>query len=181
MNFTCTMPVPNVHLCCLFVPSVSVRLSVRCWALDGLMLLLSDSKQMDFVVLSLKGGKVRLSADLGKGPASILSSAAVNDGQWHTVSLSPDLQFQASRVRPRFHLYSTSPQVSAEVSRRSVSVAVDASHPASVSIKGNHLDLDRTLFLGGLPPGVKSRRISVRTSYWSPCDITDILHQSGIT
>ncbi|KAM4718072.1 laminin subunit alpha-1 isoform 2-T2 [Anableps anableps] len=120
-----------------FRKSVSVRLSVRSWALDGLMLLLSDSKQMDFVVLSLKGGMVRLSADLGKGPAAVLS-AAINDGHWHTVS--------------------------AEVSRRSVSLRVDASRPTTVSIKGNHLDVDKTLFLGGLPAGVNSRRIGVSSS-----------------
>lgn len=66
--------------------SVSVRLLVRSWALDGLILLLSDSKQMDFVVLSLKGGRLMMSADLGKGPASITSSVAVNNGEWHTVS-----------------------------------------------------------------------------------------------
>ncbi|MEQ2189164.1 hypothetical protein GOODEAATRI_022427, partial [Goodea atripinnis] len=118
--------------------SVSVRMSVRSQALDGLMFLLSDSKQMDFVVLSLKGGRVMLSADLGKGPSSIVSSVAVSDGRWHIVS--------------------------AEVSRKSVSVTVDDSPPASIPIKGNQLDVDKTLFLGGLPHGVNSRRISVRLS-----------------
>ncbi|KAM4543486.1 laminin subunit alpha-1 [Fundulus diaphanus] len=119
--------------------SVAVRMSVRSQALDGLMLLLSDSKQMDFVVLSLKGGRVRLSADLGKGPSSAVSSVAVSDGRWHTVS--------------------------AEVSRKSASVTVDGSVPASVSIRGNQLDVDKLLFLGGFPPGVNSRRISVTSSF----------------
>ncbi|XP_054882520.1 laminin subunit alpha-1-like isoform X2 [Poeciliopsis prolifica] len=120
-----------------FRKSVSVRLSVRSRALDGLMLLLSDSKQMDFVVLGLRGGRVRLSADLGKGPASVLS-ATVNDGHWHSVS--------------------------AEVSRRSVSLTVDGSRPTTASIKGHHIDVDRTLFLGGIPPGVNGRRIGVSSS-----------------
>lgn len=53
------------------------------------MLLLSDAKQMDFVVLGLRGGRIRLSADLGKGPASVLSTV-VNDGHWHSVSQSPE-------------------------------------------------------------------------------------------
>lgn len=66
--------------------SASVRLSVRSRALDGLILLLSDSKHMDFIVLRLTGGRLRMSADLGKGPASITWSVAVNDGQWHNVS-----------------------------------------------------------------------------------------------
>lgn len=67
-------------------PSVSVRLSVRSRARDGLILLLSDSKQMDFVVLKLAGGRLMMSADLGKGSASVTSSVAVDDGEWHTVS-----------------------------------------------------------------------------------------------
>lgn len=71
---------------CVLVLSVSVRLSLRSRALDGLILLLSDSKQMDFMVLRLAGGRLMMSADLGKGPASITSSVAVSDGEWHTVS-----------------------------------------------------------------------------------------------
>lgn len=70
----------------VLILSVSVRLLFRSWALDGLILLLSDSKQMDFVVLRLKEGRVMMSADLGKGPASVTSSVTVNDGEWHTVS-----------------------------------------------------------------------------------------------
>ncbi|XP_054478572.1 laminin subunit alpha-1 [Anoplopoma fimbria] len=119
--------------------SVSVRLSVRSRALDGLIFLLSDSKQMDFVVLKLTAGRLTMSADLGKGPASISSSVAVNDGEWHTVT--------------------------GEVSRRSVSVSVDGSSPDSVSVKGNQLDVDTRLYLGGLPHTHTTRRINVSTSF----------------
>ncbi|XP_047423850.1 laminin subunit alpha-1 [Mugil cephalus] len=119
--------------------SLSVRLSVRSWALQGTILLLSDSKQMDFVVLRLTGGKVRLSADLGKGPTSITSSVAINDGQWHTVS--------------------------ADLSRRVMSVSVDGSRPESLSVKGNQLDVDSRLYLGGLPDTVSTRRINVTSSF----------------
>lgn len=70
----------------LLVLSVSVRLSVRSRALDGLIFLLSDSKQMDFIVIKLTQGRLMMSADLGKGPASITSSVTVNDGEWHSVS-----------------------------------------------------------------------------------------------
>lgn len=66
--------------------SVSLRLSVRSQAQDGMILLLSDSKHMDFMILRMAGGKLIMSADLGKGPASVTSSIAVNDGNWHTVS-----------------------------------------------------------------------------------------------
>ncbi|XP_037619286.1 laminin subunit alpha-1, partial [Sebastes umbrosus] len=119
--------------------SVSVRLSVRSRALDGLILLLSDSTQTDFIVLKLTRGRLMMSADLGKGPASITSSVTVNDGEWHTVS--------------------------GEVSRRSVSVSVDGSGPDSVSVKGNQLDVDDRLYLGGLPHTHTTRRINVSSSF----------------
>lgn len=65
--------------------SLAVKLSVRSRVPDGLILLLSDAKQMDFVVLKVAGGKLTLSADLGRGPASIASPVAVSDGHWHAV------------------------------------------------------------------------------------------------
>uniref|UniRef100_A0A671TW87 Laminin, alpha 1 n=1 Tax=Sparus aurata TaxID=8175 RepID=A0A671TW87_SPAAU len=115
--------------------SVSLRLSVRSRAQGGLILLLTDSKQMDFIVLRLMGGRLMMSADLGKGPASITSSVAINDGEWHTVS------------------------------RRSLSVKVDGSSPDSVSVKGNQLDVDDRLYLGGLPHTLTARRINVSSSF----------------
>ncbi|XP_073344237.1 laminin subunit alpha-1 [Pagrus major] len=119
--------------------SVSLRLSVRSRAQGGLILLLTDSKQMDFIVLRLTGGRLMMSADLGKGPASITSSITINDGEWHTVS--------------------------ADVSRRSLSVTVDGSSPDSVSVKGNQLDVDDRLYLGGLPHTLTARRINVSSSF----------------
>ncbi|XP_071340289.1 laminin subunit alpha-1 [Trachinotus anak] len=119
--------------------SVSVRLLVRSRALDGLILLLSDSKHMDFIVLRLMGGRLMMSADLGKGPASITSTVTINDGEWHTVS--------------------------AEVSRRLVSVTVDSSSPDSVTVKGNQLDVDNRLYLGGLPHTHSTKRINVSSSF----------------
>uniref|UniRef100_A0A3Q4HE89 Laminin G domain-containing protein n=1 Tax=Neolamprologus brichardi TaxID=32507 RepID=A0A3Q4HE89_NEOBR len=117
--------------------SVSVRLLFRSWALDGLILLLSDSKQMDFVVLSLKGGRLMMSADLGKGPASITSSVAVNNGEWHTV----------------------------KVGRRVMSVSVNSLKTESISVKGNQLDVDNKVFLGGTPHTMTSRRIGDTGSF----------------
>lgn len=52
-------------------------------------------------------------------------------------------------------------QVSGEVSRRSLSLAVDTSKPDSVSIKGNQLDVEKRLYLGGLPHAHTTRRINV--------------------
>ncbi|XP_030612396.1 laminin subunit alpha-1 [Archocentrus centrarchus] len=119
--------------------SVSMRLLFRSWALDGLILLLSDSKQMDFVVLRLKEGRLMMSADLGKGPASITSSVAVNNGEWHTVI--------------------------AEVGQRLMSVSVNSLKPDSISVKGNQLDVDNKVFLGGTPRTVTSRRIRDSSSF----------------
>lgn len=79
---------------CFLLLSISVRLVLRSHGLEGVILLLSDSKQMEFVALSLKEGSVRLSADLGKGPASIASSLVINDGEWHDVSSYPPLVHQ---------------------------------------------------------------------------------------
>ncbi|XP_076577630.1 laminin subunit alpha-1 [Chaetodon auriga] len=134
----------NSHMTFIINPntvrrSVSVRLLVRSRALDGLILLLSDSKQMDFIVLRLMGGRLMMSADLGKGPASITSSVTINDGEWHAVS--------------------------AEVSRRLLSVSVDGSSPDSASVKGNQLDVDNRLYLGGLPHTHTTRRINVSSSF----------------
>uniref|UniRef100_A0A3Q3N9Y2 Laminin subunit alpha-1 n=1 Tax=Mastacembelus armatus TaxID=205130 RepID=A0A3Q3N9Y2_9TELE len=119
--------------------SVSLKLSIRTWALDGLIFLLSDAKQMDFIVLKLMGGRLLMSADLGKGPASITSSVVINDGEWHTVN--------------------------AEVSRRSMSVSVGDLSPGSMTIKGNQLDVDNRLYLGGLPHTYTTRRVNVSSSF----------------
>ncbi|XP_077410965.1 laminin subunit alpha-1 [Vanacampus margaritifer] len=118
--------------------SVSLRLSLRTRAQDGLLLLLSDANQMDFAILRLAAGRALMSADLGKGAATAASSVAVNDGKWHTVT--------------------------ADVSRRSVWVSVDASAPDSVAVRGNQLDVNSRLYLGGLPRAHNTRRINVTTS-----------------
>uniref|UniRef100_A0A3Q2XNK0 Laminin G domain-containing protein n=1 Tax=Hippocampus comes TaxID=109280 RepID=A0A3Q2XNK0_HIPCM len=79
-----------------------------------------------------------MSADLGKGVATAASAVSVNDGKWHTVT--------------------------ADVGRRSVSVSVDASAAVLAAVKGNQLDVDGRLYLGGLPPAHDTRRINVTTS-----------------
>ncbi|XP_029935743.1 laminin subunit alpha-1 [Myripristis murdjan] len=117
--------------------SLQVRLSLRTLSRDGLLLL--SSSQMDYAVLRLAAGRLLMSADLGKGSASVTSSVAVNDGQWHTVS--------------------------AELSRRSISVSVDGSTPQSTSVKGNQLDVDGTVYLGGLPHTHTAKRINVSSSF----------------
>uniref|UniRef100_A0A8D3CGP1 Laminin, alpha 1 n=1 Tax=Scophthalmus maximus TaxID=52904 RepID=A0A8D3CGP1_SCOMX len=154
-----------IHMTFIINPNtVSVRLSVRSRASDGLILLLSDSKHMDFILLRLTGGRLMMSADLGKGPASISSSVAINDGDWHSVRL----------------------HVSAEVSRRLVTLSVDSSNPDSVTVKGNQLDVDDTLYLGGLPHTHATRRINVRSSVefilnGAMLDLTKPVSQHNVT
>uniref|UniRef100_A0A8D3CEN7 Laminin, alpha 1 n=1 Tax=Scophthalmus maximus TaxID=52904 RepID=A0A8D3CEN7_SCOMX len=125
------------HMTFIINPNtVSVRLSVRSRASDGLILLLSDSKHMDFILLRLTGGRLMMSADLGKGPASISSSVAINDGDWHSVRLHVHINTHDAQC----------------------------SNPDSVTVKGNQLDVDDTLYLGGLPHTHATRRINVSSS-----------------
>ncbi|KAK2859738.1 hypothetical protein Q5P01_004358 [Channa striata] len=134
----------NSHMIFMINPntirkSVSVRLLVRTRGQDGMILFLTDSKQMDFIMIRLTGGRIIMSADLGKGTASITSSVAINNGDWHTVR--------------------------AEVSRRSMSVSVNGLSSDSVTVKGNQLDVDNRLYLGGLPKTFITRRIKVNSSF----------------
>ncbi|XP_077592476.1 laminin subunit alpha-1 [Stigmatopora nigra] len=135
---------PHSHMTFLLEPaavrkSVSLRLSLRTRARDGLLLLLSDERRADFAVLQLVGGRALVSADLGKGVATAVSSLPLDDGKWHTVS--------------------------ADVARRSVSVSVDASAPDVAAVKGNQLDVSQRLYLGGLPPAYRGPRMNVTTSF----------------
>lgn len=52
-------------------------------------------------------------------------------------------------------------QVSAEVIRRSMLVSVDGSNPDSLTMKGNQLDVDKRLYLGGLPHTFTTKRLNV--------------------
>ncbi|KAM9826836.1 laminin subunit alpha-1 [Neosynchiropus ocellatus] len=119
--------------------SVLLQMSMRTRAKDGLMLLLSDSNHMDQFLLSLKAGRLLLSVDLGRGPTFVTSPVPVNDGQWHVVR--------------------------AELSGRWVSLSADGSTATSASVKGNQLDVESKLYLGGIPPTLTSKKINVSSSF----------------
>lgn len=71
-------------------------------------------------------------------------------------------------------------QVTAEVGRRSLSLAVDESSPAATAtLRGNQLDVDKRLYLGGLPANHSTRRINVMTSQ-SPQLITQIYSATSL-
>lgn len=60
-------------------------------------------------------------------------------------------------------------QVTAEVGRRSLSLAVDESaQVATAALRGNQLDVDKRLYLGGLPANHSTRRLNVMTSQPPP-------------
>ncbi|KAM9775357.1 laminin subunit alpha-1 isoform 2-T2 [Syngnathus typhle] len=114
---------------------VSVRLSLRTRAQNGLLLLLTDDNQLNFAVLRLATGRALILANLGKGVATVASSVAVNDGKWHTIT--------------------------ADVSRRQLSVSVDGSAADSTTLRGSQLNVHGRLYLGGLPPAHITPRINV--------------------
>ncbi|PIK51277.1 putative basement membrane-specific heparan sulfate proteoglycan core protein-like [Apostichopus japonicus] len=60
---------------------------------DGLLLFQGapegeDGLRQDFIAISLKGGYIEFSYNLGSGPAEIVSRSRVNNGQEHTVVVS---------------------------------------------------------------------------------------------
>lgn len=60
-------------------------------------------------------------------------------------------------------------QVTAEFGRRSLSLAVDEAAPvATAALRGNQLDVDKRLYLGGLPANHSTRRLNVMTSQPPP-------------
>ncbi|KAM4605993.1 laminin subunit alpha-1 [Polymixia lowei] len=123
--------------------SFSVKMSVRTHAENGLVYYMANVNQMDYAILQLVGGRMVFTVDLGKGPASASSSHTVNDGQWHTVHT--------------------------ELIRRSVSVSVDGASSLPVSVRGNQLDVQNTLYLGGLPHTHTTKRIGNVSSSLPGC------------
>ncbi len=71
------------------VPRLSfvVKLSVRTFAHSGVLFYMANANQQDYAVLQVRGGRLQLSCDLGKGPAHASLATPINDGLWHTVSL----------------------------------------------------------------------------------------------
>uniref|UniRef100_A0A8C6SS04 Laminin G domain-containing protein n=1 Tax=Neogobius melanostomus TaxID=47308 RepID=A0A8C6SS04_9GOBI len=99
---------------------------------------LSSKNQMDFAVLRLVNGHTVLAADLGKGIASVTSSRRVNDGNWHTVRT--------------------------EVNRRSVSISTGGASD-STPMKGNQLDVESRVYVGGFPHTYTAKRINGSSSF----------------
>ncbi|KAJ8010618.1 hypothetical protein DPEC_G00076940 [Dallia pectoralis] len=113
--------------------SFSLELSMRTFAQSGLIYYMANANQMDYATLQLLGGRLFFTCDKGSGPATATFPVPVNDGQWHTVKT--------------------------DFSKRSVSISVDDQTSAPVLVKGNTLDVEKKLYLGGLPHTYTARKI----------------------
>lgn len=101
----------------------------------------------------------------------------------HVMSQRYVIQVMMSHCRvvlERLLNYNSVSQVSAEVSRRSLSMTVDGSSPDSVSVKGNQLDVENRLYLGGLPHTHTARRINVGHFLYRPITALEYLHSLHI-
>ncbi|XDV48183.1 hypothetical protein PO909_017644 [Leuciscus waleckii] len=128
--------------------SFVVKLSVRTFAHSGLLFYMANANQQDYAVLQLQAGRLLLSCDLGRGPASATIPAGISDGLWHTVK--------------------------AEFSKKSVMVSVDGSDSDRISTKGHTLDVEGKLYLGGIPSTYTAKRIGNVTHSLAAClqDVT---------
>lgn len=62
-------------------------LEVRPAAADGIVLLNTQLGGPDFIAIAMRGGRVELWYDLGQGPVSIVSIAALTLNEWHSIQV----------------------------------------------------------------------------------------------
>jgi laminin alpha 3/5 len=93
---------------------------------DGVLFYVADNKQVDFIALYMKEGKLVFSFNCGSGPAVLTSANTFNDGQWHSVA------FWRRQWRGRLY--------------------VDGASEAEDRAKGNarSINISPPLYLGGL-------------------------------
>uniref|UniRef100_A0A8C7M915 Laminin, alpha 1 n=1 Tax=Oncorhynchus kisutch TaxID=8019 RepID=A0A8C7M915_ONCKI len=131
---------------CLLVSlpdSFSLELSVRTFAQSGLIYYMAHANQMDYATLQLLGGRLFFTCDKGSGPATASFPVPVNDGQWHTVKT--------------------------DFNKKSVVISVDSQASAPVLAKGNTLDVENKLYLGGLPHTYTAKKIGNVTHSLAGC------------
>uniref|UniRef100_A0A6Q2X7F4 Laminin, alpha 1 n=1 Tax=Esox lucius TaxID=8010 RepID=A0A6Q2X7F4_ESOLU len=123
--------------------SFSLELSMRTFARSGLVYYMANANQMDYATLQLLGGRLFFTCDKGSGPATATFPVPVNDGLWHTVKT--------------------------DFSKKSVAISVDGQASAPVLVKGNTLDVEKKLYLGGLPHTYTARKIGNVTHSLASC------------
>uniref|UniRef100_A0A6Q2WY45 Laminin, alpha 1 n=1 Tax=Esox lucius TaxID=8010 RepID=A0A6Q2WY45_ESOLU len=127
----------------LLLASFSLELSMRTFARSGLVYYMANANQMDYATLQLLGGRLFFTCDKGSGPATATFPVPVNDGLWHTVKT--------------------------DFSKKSVAISVDGQASAPVLVKGNTLDVEKKLYLGGLPHTYTARKIGNVTHSLASC------------
>ncbi|KAM9552660.1 laminin subunit alpha-1-like isoform 1-T1 [Salvelinus alpinus] len=123
--------------------SFSLELSVRTFAQSGLIYYMAHANQMDYATLQLLGGRLFFTCDKGSGPAITSFPVPVNDGQWHTVKT--------------------------DFNKKRVVISVDNKASAPVPAKGNTLDVENKLYLGGLPQTYTAKKIGNVTHSLAGC------------
>uniref|UniRef100_A0A8C8HC76 Laminin, alpha 1 n=1 Tax=Oncorhynchus tshawytscha TaxID=74940 RepID=A0A8C8HC76_ONCTS len=123
--------------------SFSLELSVRTFTQSGLIYYMAHANQMDYATLQLLGGRLFFTCDKGSGPATASFPVPVNDGQWHTVKT--------------------------DFNKKSVVISVDSQASAPVLAKGNTLDVENKLYLGGLPHTYTAKKIGNVTHSLAGC------------
>uniref|UniRef100_A0A674CGC3 Laminin, alpha 1 n=1 Tax=Salmo trutta TaxID=8032 RepID=A0A674CGC3_SALTR len=123
--------------------SFSLELSVRTYAQSGLIYYMAHANQMDYATLQLLGGHLFFTCDKGSGPATATFPVPVNDGQWHTVKT--------------------------DFNKKSVVISVDGQPSTPVPAKGNTLDVENKLYLGGLPQTYNAKKIGNVTHSLAGC------------
>ncbi|KAL7074923.1 hypothetical protein ACQ4LE_005689, partial [Meloidogyne hapla] len=122
-------------------------LELRATAANGIILFATDERHSQFIVIYLLNGKPAFSSKSAFGQLTITSTKSLLDGEWHSI--------RAQREGPASALY-----IDGQLNVQNISDELTIN-----SI--DHLNLQKTLFIGGLPlelvpfaarllPGVKS-------------------------
>ncbi|XP_039701762.1 laminin subunit alpha-1 isoform X1 [Pteropus medius] len=114
---------------------LSVQLSIRTFASNGLIYYMAHQNQVDYAMLQLHEGRLHFMFDLGKGRTKVSHPALLSDGMWHTVKT--------------------------EYFKRKGFIMVDGQESPMVTIVGDGttLDVEGKLYLGGLPSDYRARNI----------------------
>ena len=66
--------------------ATAVGIAFRTFSRDGLLFLIGDRNDGDFLSIEMVDGRLVFQYDLGSGRATIESAERYNDGQWHKVN-----------------------------------------------------------------------------------------------
>ena len=64
---------------------------------DGMIVYMANERQIDFIALYMRAGRIVYMFNCGGGPARLTSAGAFNDGEWHTVRQTIPSHFTESQ------------------------------------------------------------------------------------